>query len=54
LRSPRISRGTGKAYLTGLAVTDEPASLGTQELYFSQRTSRAAYYAASLELGPLR
>ncbi|MBK5530984.1 GPO family capsid scaffolding protein [Pseudomonas sp. TH08] len=45
--------GTGKAYLTGLAVTDEPASLGTQELYFSQRTSRAAYYAASLELGPL-
>ncbi|OFJ43017.1 capsid scaffolding protein [Pseudomonas koreensis] len=46
--------GTGKAYLTGLAVTDEPASLGTQELYFSNRTSRAAYYAASQELGPLR
>ena len=46
--------GTTKAYLTGLAVTDEPASLGTQELYFSKKTSKAAYYAASLELGPFR
>jgi hypothetical protein len=46
--------GTGKAYLTGLAVTDSPASLGTQELYFSNKTSRSAYYAASLELGSLR
>jgi hypothetical protein len=46
--------GSGKAYLTGLAVTDSPASLGTQELYFTNRTSRAAYYAASQELGPLR
>lgn len=45
--------GTGKAYLTGLAVTDEPASLGTQELYFSQRTNKATYYAASVELGAL-
>lgn len=44
---------TGKAYLTGLAVTDEPASLGTQELYFSKKTSKAAYFAASQELGPL-
>ncbi|RMQ48775.1 Scaffold protein [Pseudomonas cichorii] len=44
---------TGKAYLTGLAVTDEPASLGTQELYFSKRTSKAAYFAASVELGAL-
>lgn len=42
---------TGKAYLTGLAVTDSPASLGTQELYFSKRTSRAAYYSGPLELG---
>lgn len=42
---------TGKAYLTGLAVTDEPASLGTQELYFSKRSSTAAYFAASVELG---
>jgi hypothetical protein len=46
-------RGSGKAYLTGLAVTDEPASVGTQELYFSKKTSKAAYYAASIELGPL-
>jgi hypothetical protein len=45
--------GTGKAYLTGLAVTDEPASLGTQELYFSRRTNKATYYAASVELGRL-
>lgn len=45
---------TGKAYLTGLAVTDEPASLGTQELYFSRRTHKATYYAASVELGQLR
>jgi hypothetical protein len=45
---------TGKAYLTGLGVTDQPASLGTQELYFSNKTSKAAYFAASLELGPLR
>ena len=44
---------SGKAYLTGLAVTDEPASLGTQELYFSNRTNKAAYYAASVELGNL-
>lgn len=44
--------GSGKAYLTGLAVTDSPASLGTQELYFSHKTSQAAYFAASVELGP--
>ncbi|NMZ04758.1 capsid scaffolding protein [Pseudomonas proteolytica] len=44
---------SGKAYLTGLAVTDSPASLGTQELYFSRQTNKAAYYAASVELGQL-
>ena len=44
---------SGKAYLTGLAVTDQPASLGTQELYFSNRTNKASYYAASVELGNL-
>ncbi|SDZ45036.1 GPO family capsid scaffolding protein [Pseudomonas sp. NFIX28] len=44
-------RGRGKAYMTGMAVTDEPASTGTQELYFSNKTNRAAYYAASVELG---
>ncbi len=30
--------GTGKAYLMGLAVTDEPASLGTSQLQFSQKS----------------
>ncbi|MFJ2384581.1 GPO family capsid scaffolding protein [Pseudomonas protegens] len=44
-------RGTGKAYLTGLGVTDEPASVGTQELYFSRRSSKASYYAASMPIG---
>jgi len=43
--------GSGKAYLTGLGVTDEPASLGTQELYFSKKTHKNAFYAASVELG---
>lgn len=36
---------TGKAYMTGLAVTDSPASLGTQELYFSSKTSKASFFA---------
>ena len=43
--------GSGKAYLTGLGVTDEPASLGTQELYFSKQTHQNSFYAASVELG---
>lgn len=30
--------GTGKAYLMGLAVTDEPASLGTSALHFSKQS----------------
>lgn len=47
-------RGRGKAYLTGLGVTDEPASVGTQELYFSRKSSNSAYFAASVELGSLR
>lgn len=42
---------TGKAYLGGLAVTDDPASLGTEQLRFSnKRGGRAAadgsYFAA--------
>lgn len=45
--------GSGKAYLTGLGVTDEPASLGTQELYFSKKTHNNSFYAASVELGSL-
>lgn len=45
-------RGKGKAYLTGLAVTDSPASTGTQELYFSRKkVSPTVYYSASLPLG---
>ncbi|WDG80003.1 GPO family capsid scaffolding protein [Pseudomonas chlororaphis] len=47
-------RGTGKAYLTGLGVTDEPASVGTQELYFSKRSNKTSYYAASVALGSFR
>ena len=46
-------RGKGKAYLTGMAVTDEPASVGTQELYFSKKTSATAYFARSVPLGAL-
>ncbi|WP_122356534.1 GPO family capsid scaffolding protein, partial [Pseudomonas coronafaciens] len=45
---------TGKAYLTGLAVTDSPASLGTQELYFSRKTGKPVHYAAAVEIGPLK
>ncbi|NBF05282.1 capsid scaffolding protein [Pseudomonas sp. Fl5BN2] len=47
-------RKTGKAYLTGLGVTDEPASVGTQELYFSKRSNKTAYYAASVAIGSFR
>lgn len=45
---------TGRFYLTGIAVTDSPASLGTQELYFSSRSHKSAYFTAPLLLGPLR
>lgn len=45
---------TGKAYLTGLAVTDSPASLGTQELYFSRKTGKPVHYAAAVPLGVLK
>ena len=44
---------TGKAYLTGLAVTDSPASLGTQELYFSRKTGQPAHFSAFMPLGQL-
>ena len=47
-------RQSGKAYLTGFAVTDQPASVGTQELYFSAKTGKTAYFAASVPLGNLR
>ena len=45
---------TGRAYLTGLAVTDEPASLGTQELYFSRRTGKPVHYAAAVPFGSIK
>ncbi len=45
---------SGRFYLTGLAVTDSPASLGTQELYFSRRSHDSAYFADSMPLGSLR
>lgn len=41
---------SGRAYMTGLAVTDEPASLGTQELYFSKRTHKTSYRTASMPI----
>lgn len=41
---------TGKAYLRGLAVTDEPASLGTEPLHFSRRADTGNYFA---DLEPL-
>ena len=44
---------SGKAYLSGLAVTDTPASLGTQELYFSRATNKPAHFAAAVPLGVL-
>lgn len=38
-------RGTGKAYLYGLGVTDSPASVGTTRLRFSKRKlSKQGYY----------
>lgn len=43
--------GTGKAYLTGLGVTDEPASLGTDRLKFSVKDRLANHkYGAPEQL----
>lgn len=36
---------TGKPYLRGLAITDDPASLGTQPLHFSRRADVGNYFA---------
>lgn len=44
--------GSGRAYMTGLAVTDEPASLGTQELYFSRRANTATYRTKAMPMRP--
>jgi len=42
--------GTGKTYLTGLAMTDQPASLGTDEMRFSAMPGRkfTARYAGEV------
>lgn len=50
-------RNSGRCYLSGMAVTDEPASTRTQELYFSRRTARrgqARFFTSSLPLSNLR
>lgn len=44
--------GSGRAYMTGLAVTDEPASLGTQELYFSRQANTATYRTKAMPMRP--
>ncbi|WP_238739429.1 GPO family capsid scaffolding protein [Pseudomonas putida] len=44
--------GSGRAYMTGLAVTDEPASLGTQELFFSRKASTATYHTKAVQMRP--
>ncbi len=40
---------TGEAYLTGLAVTDDPASLGVEMLKFSAKSNPGKYSSAPLE-----
>ena len=42
---------TGEAYMTGLAVTDDPASLGTEVLKFSAKRNENKYSSAFLETG---
>lgn len=42
--------GSGRAYMTGLAVTDEPASLGTQELYFSRQANTSSYRTKAIPI----
>jgi hypothetical protein len=43
---------TGKAYLTGLAVTDEPASLGTTELHLSKKTQGTELFNTENGISP--
>ena len=40
--------GTGKAYLTGLALTDNPASLGTTEIKLSSQSKDKVYLNSGL------
>ena len=42
---------TGEAYMTGLAVTDDPASMGTEVLKFSAKHNENKYSSAFLETG---
>ena len=44
---------TGKAYLTGLALTDEPASLGTSEIHLSTKSNnkQKAYLSSGATIG---
>lgn len=44
--------GSGRAYMTGLAVTDEPPSLGTQELFFSRKANTATYHTKAVPMRP--
>lgn len=44
---------TGKPYLVGLAVTDSPASLGTQPLHFSKRAGDGNHFGSLEPLGDL-
>lgn len=47
--------GTGKCYLVGLGVTDEPASLGTHELMFSRRKQQDRnLIVCGVEMAPLQ
>jgi len=41
---------TGKAYLVGLAITDQPASLGTTELRFTKSANNGQMRAAPAEI----
>ncbi len=41
---------SGKAYLTGLAVTDSPASLGTTEMHLSANGSQAQTFSSSEQI----
>lgn len=50
--SPNFS-DTGKAYLSGLAVTDEPASVGTEVLHFSRRAGAGNHFGNLEPLGEL-
>lgn len=44
---------SGKPYLVGLAVTDEPASLGTEPLHFSRRAGSGNHFGSLEPLGDL-